>query len=88
MRRFTFSQTVSRADALLVDSKTSKVLTARRYLGRNLQYTKFWGFLEPDDQLRLSEQMGLYDSLVLEVNTTDADLSVDALLAIFGLTTE
>lgn len=76
------------SDALLVDSKTSKVLTARRYLGRNLQYTKFWGFLEPDDQLRLSEQMGLYDSLVLEVNTTDADLSVDALLAIFGLTTQ
>lgn len=76
------------SDALLVDSKTSKVLTARRYLGRNLQYTKFWGFLEPDDQLRLSEQMGLNDSLVLEVNTTDADLSVEDLLAIFGLTTE
>lgn len=74
------------SDALLVESETSKVLTARRYLGRNLQYTKFWGFLMPDDQLRLSEQMGLYDSLVLEVNTTDADLSEDDLLAIFGLT--
>lgn len=77
------------SDALLVEAKDSKELVARRYLGRTLQYTQFYVFrIQQGDQLRLSEQMNVYDSLALQVQTTDPDLTADDLLSVFGLKTE